>query len=158
MVGAVNGKLKRKILQPAHIKGERMKTQARGIRLNNPGNIEHGDTWRGMAAAQDDPRFIAFTEPVYGLRALARLLLNYQRKHGIRTIDGLIKRYAPPCENNTKAYADAVAKACGVAPTDPIDVAARLPDIIPAIVRHENGSQPYDQAVIRLAVVMAQAG
>ena len=63
--------------------------QPRGIRLNNPGNIEYGESWRGMAADQKDPRFVTFTEPVYGIRALAKLLLNYQRKHGIRTVDGI---------------------------------------------------------------------
>jgi hypothetical protein len=135
-----------------------MRTQPRGIRLNNPGNIEHGDRWLGMAADQPDPRFIAFAEPVYGLRALARLLLNYQRKHGIRTVSGLISRYAPPFENDAKAYASAVARACGVSPDDPIDVDARLADIIPAVVRHENGIQPYDEALIRLAADMARAG
>ena len=29
-------------------------TKPRGIRLNNPGNIRHGDNWRGMAPDQPD--------------------------------------------------------------------------------------------------------
>jgi hypothetical protein len=132
-----------------------MATIPRGIRLNNPGNIEYGDQWQGMAADQRDPRFITFVAPVYGLRALARLLLNYQRRYGIRTVEAMIRRYAPPGENDTKAYGAAVAKACGVAPTDCIDVAARLPDIIPAIVKHENGQQPYDAAVIAEGIRLA---
>lgn len=130
-------------------------SQPRGIRLNNPGNIEYGESWRGMAAEQKDPRFVAFTEPVYGIRALAKILLNYQRKHGIRTVDGIITRYAPPHENNTDAYIVAVSRACGIDPTDIIDVGEYLPDIVPAIIKHENGMQPYDTATIRRAIDMA---
>ncbi len=133
-------------------------TLPRGIRLNNPGNIEYGDTWKGMAADQKDSRFITFTTPAYGIRALARLLLNYQRKHAIRTVDGIINRYAPPFENNTKAYVQAVAKACDVQATTIIDVAEYLPDIVPAIIRHENGVQPYDKQVIAEGIRMALEG
>ena len=55
---------------------------ARGIRNNNPGNIDRNATkWQGMADKQDDPRFIVFTSPQYGIRAMARVLLTYQSKY-----------------------------------------------------------------------------
>lgn len=130
----------------------------RGIRLNNPGNISYGDPWRGMTADQKDPRFITFLSPEYGIRALARVLLNYQRKHGIRTVEGIITRYAPPFENDTKAYVAAVAAACKVAPTDVIDVAEYLPDLVPAIIRHENGRQPYAPETLKQGISMALEG
>ena len=132
--------------------------QPRGIRLHNPGNIEYGDQWRGMAPDQKDPRFITFLAPEYGIRALSRLLLNYERKHGIKTVNGIISRYAPPFENNTKAYIDTVARACGVAPTEIISVAEYLPDLVPAIIKHENGVQPYDAETLAKGISMALGG
>jgi len=36
----------------------------RGIRNHNPGNIEKGDPWQGLAADQSgDPRFAVFAAP-----------------------------------------------------------------------------------------------
>lgn len=127
----------------------------RGIRNNNPGNIRHGDSWRGLAPGQTDPDFCVFTSPEYGIRAMARILLNYQKKYGIRTIDGIISRWAPPSENNTRSYITAVSRACQVAPTEIIDIAEYLPDIIPAIIQHENGMQPYNEKLIFKAIKMA---
>lgn len=127
----------------------------RGIRNNNPGNIRHGESWRGLALEQTDPDFCVFTAPEYGIRAMARILLNYQKKHGIRTIDGIISRWAPPAENNTRSYITAVSRACQVEPTEIIDIAEYLPDIIPAIIQHENGMQPYNEKLIFKAIKMA---
>ena len=51
---------------------------ARGIRNNNPGNIRHGGSkWQGMSETQTDDEYIQFDDPVYGIRALAKLLKNY---------------------------------------------------------------------------------
>ena len=79
-----------------------MASQPRGIRNNNPGNIERNATrWAGMTAEQTDPRFVVFTSPEYGFRALARTLLTYQRKYGLLSIEDMIGRWAPPNENDT---------------------------------------------------------
>ena len=51
----------------------------RGIRNNNPGNIViSNNSWQGkIAVAQNtDGHFEQFTELYYGLRALAKLLVN----------------------------------------------------------------------------------
>lgn len=131
----------------------------RGIRNNNPGNIDRtADRWQGMAADQSgDPRFVVFTAPVWGLRALAKVLLSYQRKHGLRTPAAIINRWAPPTENDTGAYARQVAKALGVGVNDTIDLQqpAMLQRILPAIVSHENGQQPYSAELIAEAVRLA---
>jgi hypothetical protein len=114
----------------------------RGIRNNNPGNIERtGDKWRGMAPEQTDPRFVVFTDPVFGLRAMARVLRNYQRA-GFTTVRQMIHRWAPPAENATDAYVDAVAAAIGKRPDDDV-TDADFPALMAAIVKHENGMQPY---------------
>jgi len=131
----------------------------RGIRNNNPGNIDRtAEKWQGMAADQSsDSRFVVFSAPVWGLRALAKVLLSYQRKHGLRTPAAIIGRWAPPVENDTGAYARQVAKALGVGVGDQIDLQQpeTLQRILPAIVQHENGQQPYPAALIAEAVRLA---
>lgn len=124
----------------------------RGVRNRNPGNIRHSSArWLGMAAKQTDPDFVQFTAPKWGIRALYRVLRTYQVKHGLATIAEIIGRWAPPNENDTGAYARAVAKACGVAPDDVIDVVtdkAMAAKLVMAIIRHENGQQPYSLSEI----------
>lgn len=124
----------------------------RGIRNHNPGNIERTTVrWKGMAPAQPDPRFISFLRPEWGIRAIARILLGDWRE-GQNTIASLIDEWAPPHENDTAAYIRAVGKAAGVDPYKPCDVPALLLKIIPAIIRHENGFQPYPADVIQLGI------
>lgn len=116
----------------------------RGIRNHNPGNIrKSSDPWLGLADVQDDPSFFKFVAPQYGVRALGKILLNYERKYGLKTVSGLINRWAPPAENNTSAYVNAVSKDLGVSPTQTIDVYKSLPALAKSIILHENGSQPY---------------
>lgn len=130
----------------------------RGIRNNNPGNLRRGEPWQGLAPEQTDPAFCVFSDPVWGIRALARTLLTYESRHGLATVAGLIGRFAPPCENDTAAYVAAVSRVCGVAPHAPIRVAEQLPALIPAIIRHENGCQPYPADLIARAIDLAKGG
>lgn len=127
---------------------------ARGIRSNNPGNIDKSNTpWRGKVHGADS-RFETFDTPRNGIRALAKTLLTYQDKHGIRTVRGAINRWAPPVENDTQAYALAVAAALGVDLDDDLDFhrEAILLPMSMAIIRHENGSQPYDAQTLADAI------
>jgi len=122
----------------------------RGIRNHNPGNIERdGTRWQGMAPVQSDARFIVFSDAVWGIRAIARILITYQDKR--RALDGsridsvrkFIARWAPPVENNTDAYARTVANALGVGVDDPdIDVYdyATMLGLVKAIIQYENGA------------------
>jgi len=89
-----------------------MSVKPRGIRNNNPGNIRrNGDPWQGLAETQGDKEFFTFATPVYGIRALARTLITYQDRHGLRTIRQIISRWAPPVENDTESYVKAVTAA-----------------------------------------------
>lgn len=129
----------------------------RGIRNNNPGNIRLGHTmWQGEAANQPDPAFITFTEPVWGLRAIARILYTYQSA-GLNTVRKMVGRWAPPSENATDAYVAAVARGMGVGPDDPVDLhtPGHMVNMVQAIVLHENGEQPYDLDIIERAVALA---
>lgn len=127
----------------------------RGLRNNNPGNIRHGEPWDGLSVTQDDPHFATFISPEYGIRAMAKVLTNYQQLYGLNTVRQWISRWAPPGENDTAAYVAAVAGRLGVSPDAPISVKGALPVLIPAIIQHENGLNPYTSSTILAGIRMA---
>ena len=129
----------------------------RGIRNHNPGNIRHGDKWQGLSVEQTDSSFCVFDAPEYGIRALAKILLNYERKYGLNTVRKIINRYAPEVENDTASYVASVAGQLGVAADEVIDISdtAVMLVLVKAIIRHENGCQPYDNEVLIKGIRMA---
>lgn len=145
---------------------------ARGVRNNNPGNIDFNprNGWQGQLGLEEGvrkPRFARFDEPENGIRALGKLLINYRGKDGmpgvgekgIDTVLETINRWAPSNENDTQAYAVAVAKRLGVRPTDPINIKdpATLRGMVLGIIVHENGGNPYKDQVIDEGVRRALA-
>lgn len=131
----------------------------RGIRNNNPGNIEKGEPWQGLASDQSaDSRFAVFENPVWGIRALARVLKTYRERYGLTSITEIISRWAPAHENNTASYARAVAAEMGIDPytyvTDSPETRLKL---VKAIIRHENGVQPYPDDLIKAGIDRAYA-
>ena len=131
----------------------------RGIRNNNPGNIDRNpaNKWQGVmprermnAEQRAEPRFEVFQTPAWGIRALARVLITYQDKHSLVTVAGLIHRWAPPTENNTGAYARQVAKAIGISPGDRVNTHdyRQLRPMVEAIIKHENAGWSYPADVI----------
>lgn len=135
-----------------------MNKKPRGIRNNNPGNIEYtGVEWQGLANPPSDGRFMRFVDPVWGLRALARVLVNYQRLHGIDTVRGIINRWAPSFENDTTAYMSHVADYLDVGVDQQININERLFDLITVITQHENGQQPYTSKQINDGISLAVA-
>ncbi|MDE9718856.1 hypothetical protein [Citrobacter cronae] len=130
---------------------------ARGIRNNNPGNLEYSKTNPWVGQTGDDGRFAKFETPEHGIRALGRNLLSYQRQ-GIDTVNDIINRWAPPSDNNnTDAYIQSVCAQLGVTPDQPLD--ASNPDTLKAlcaaIIHHENGSQPYSDQQLATGVSAA---
>lgn len=120
-------------------------SEARGLRNNNPGNIEasQSNPWEGQTGS--DGRFATFATPEHGIRALGKNLLSYQRQ-GYDAVSEIVNRYAPASDgNNTDAYIRALCGALGVGANDQLDVSN--PKILAAlcagIVKHENGSMPY---------------
>ena len=88
----------------------------RGLVNNNPGNIRKNGTAWHSAVTGSDPTFVTFDTPVDGIRAMAKLLLTYQRQHGLDTIAEMIERWAPTVENDSFAYIDDVATRLGIDP------------------------------------------
>lgn len=133
--------------------------KSRGIRNNNPGNIRWGDEWKGLVpeGQRTDKSFCQFKAPEFGIRAMIIILRNYQSKYGLKTITGIIKRWAPPNENDTQAYIRSVAQATGTDADKLIDLtdSRKLFPLLQAIIRHENGTQPYEYDVFIRALDLA---
>lgn len=128
--------------------------KTRGIRNNNAGNIrwDNKTKWLGQIGA-DDKGFIIFSEPVYGIRAMVRVLRSYQNR-GIVTLEKIISTWAPPIENNTESYIKSVEQRTGFKRGD-VMFQQHYPKLIDAIIYHENGSQPYAMSIIDRGVAIA---
>lgn len=132
------------------------KLTPKGIRNNNPGNIEHNLAIKWQGATGTDGRFVTFKDPASGLRALARNLLTYQEQHGLNTVAGIINRWAPPKENNTTKYIESVANVMGIRPDEAFEFKGELAILLMrAIIAVENGFQPYTVAQLRAALTAA---
>lgn len=133
------------------IKGDSM--APRGIRNKNPGNLEdNGTPWRGRLG--NDGRFIIFDSSLNGIRAMARTLKTYRNNHNIRTIEGIINRWAPSVENDTNAYVAHAEKVLNTPRNMPLHD-GQYADLIKVIIKHENGIQPYSDEVIHAAIQAA---
>lgn len=132
----------------------------RGIRNNNPGNVEHSPSnkWLGLSDNPSDGRYCRFDNPRYGIRAFVLLLLKYQTEYRLKTISAMLNRYAPRQDNNaTDAYIEHVAKAAGVTGKTPVSIRdfRTAKAIVTAIIEFENGMQPYPEALIVEGVAAA---
>lgn len=84
-------------------------------RLNNPGNIRHSATlFKGEVNRKVHPAFKSFISMEYGYRAMFVILRTYFRKYGLNTIEGIVNRWAPSNENDTKAYIAFVERVTGI--------------------------------------------
>jgi hypothetical protein len=110
---------------------------SRGIRNNNPGNIEYGDFARKMGATGSDGRFAIFPSMQQGVAAMMSLIQGYKSK-GIDTISGIISKYAPSSENNTGAYIADVVKQTGIGASQHL-TDAQYASVQQAMARHESG-------------------
>ena len=125
----------------------------RGIRNNNPGNIEHGDNWDGLAEEQPDPRFCSFVSPDYGIRAMCRIWFSYSARMEL-TVENVVSTWAPPHENPTEHYIANIRK---WAQRDVIDLtdAESLAMFARAFARQENGLAHWPMAVYLSGATLA---
>ena len=124
--------------------------QPRGLRNNNPLNIRRSkDQWKGMSKTQNDKSFCQFETLEWGWRAAFCLLARtYCQKYRLCTIRGIISRWAPPNENNTRAYIENVSRLSGIAPDEPLgnpsDKPSRWMALGMAMAIQENGTTSID--------------
>jgi hypothetical protein len=125
-------------------------SEPRGIRANNPTNIEYSPRtqWQGLASPPTEGRFCRFVEPQWGLRATIVILRNYQ-KRGLVTLLQMISSWAPAADDNHPAsYAGTVARYMGIHPHDRVDLTNKdqVIKMLKGMVRVENGPAPQGTA------------
>ena len=103
---------------------------------NNPGNIRAGD-W---AASQpgyigSNKGFAVFDSVSSDFNALNSLLQNYWNK-GLRSVDSIINKWAPPSENNTNNYVGQVSHWLNVNPNSTLSF-GNLPSLAQSIAKFE---------------------
>lgn len=130
-----------------------------GLKLNNPLNIRKSSVaWTGKAAVQPNEDYVCFDSPHHGIRAAARNLLTYYRKYKLKTVQGIVARWAPPDDDNDTAdYITRVAQRLQVKPDEELDL--EDPEVLKALVvsmmPEEIGSVPYDAETLSTAVEAA---
>ncbi|EEM1820578.1 hypothetical protein GKA92_20765 [Salmonella enterica subsp. enterica] len=129
----------------------------RGVRNNNPGNlVASNQGWDGELTS--DGKFSRFDTPEHGIRALAKNMRTYQKKHDLNTVSQMIGKFAPPEDHNdTATYIKAVAGMMGVDPEQHIDTSdvGMLTKLVNSIITVENGSNPYTSQQINDGVLAA---
>lgn len=128
--------------------------EVRGLRNNNPGNIEG----RYFGATGNDGRFAQYASPEAGISAIDQQLNRYYNGQTtgkpLQTIKAMINTWAPPGENNTGAYVQNVARSAGVDPNAQLNFAdpGLRARIIAGIIQQENGRNPYTMQQIHAAI------
>ncbi|MBO5687995.1 MAG: structural protein P5 [Alistipes sp.] len=115
---------------------------SRGIANCNPGNIRRSRVrYKGECHPSTDESFKQFESMEWGYRAMFILLDTYRVRYGLRSLKEMITRYAPPSENHTALYIDAVCEMTGIRPDEKIDTRSRrvMVPIVAAMSRIENG-------------------
>jgi hypothetical protein len=132
-------------------------SEKRGLRNNNPLNIRSYETWLGQVG--HDGKFVKFKHPAYGIRAGMKILLNYYNKYGLKNINSIIHRFAPPNENNTEKYVSDITnylKSKGYNVTKYTDLKLNnnknlLIDMIKGMIKEENSINPYPDSYFEMA-------
>ncbi|CAJ0701558.1 hypothetical protein LMG19089_02869 [Ralstonia edaphis] len=118
--------------------------QPRGIRNNNPGNLNYVGQAGATREAGPNGRFAVFQTAEDGLMALAHQLRLYAQR-GINSVRAIISKFAPPSENDTQSYIESVSKRLGVDSNATLNVndPRVMQGLMDAIIKVENGRNPY---------------
>ena len=92
-----------------------------GQRINNPFNIRQANQ-DFLGETGEESGFVSFESSPFGVRAADKVLTTYGRDYGINTIRGLINRFAPPSENDTRGYVNYISSQLGMDPDAEIDL------------------------------------
>lgn len=114
---------------------------SRGIRNNNPGNLNFAGQKGATLESGPNARFASFPTMLEGIAALDRQVMLYL-KRGKNTIDQIIDIYAPSSDgNNTSSYKSYLAQYTGLGVKEKIDGSnfEIMRKLIQGIINHENG-------------------
>lgn len=131
----------------------------RGLRNNNPGNLEYRGQPGASLEDHANPRFARFRTAEEGLAALAAQLRRYGQR-GVDTVGKIISKYAPSIENDTPGYTGSVSRRLGVDSNTRLDLndPSVLQGLMGAIIQVENGRNPYSAEQIAAASGARAAG
>lgn len=122
-------------------RGDGYKSAPRGIRNNNPGNLNYAGQAGATLEGGEGGRFAVFESMQHGVAALYKQLQLYF-KRGINTLSSIVKTYAPASDNNNvDAYISALTKATGKGANEVLDSGdtATIARLMKGIVDQENG-------------------
>ena len=91
--------------------------------------------WKGQRGI-DSQGHAVWEAPEYSLRAGALTLRSYYKRHGIKTVRGIVERYST---SNHAEYADYVATRMKVSPDEEINVIRRIPELLRYMSEFETG-------------------
>lgn len=142
----------------------------RNFRNNNFGNLVYvGQKGARLenANANGERRFARYDTPEEGIRGLGDQLMSYYNGTSkavgyqkLQNIDQIISKFAPPNENNTKAYKASLSKQLGVGVGDTLDL--KNPDVMTKVVRAistvEGGNPQVKDDFIKTALGQYQEG
>jgi len=126
----------------------------RGIRNNNPGNLNYAG--QAGASREDGPngRFAVFRTMQDGIAALYRQMQLYMAR-GTDTLSEIVMKYAPSSDgNNVNAYISDLARKLGISADQKLDGSniQQMITLIDGIISHENGSGFLSRADIANAL------
>lgn len=134
--------------------GPHIRELPRGLRNHNPGNLEAspGNPWLGETECASESRFACFHRPVWGIRAMARTLHNYQTRHGLDTVAEVAQRYVGG--DRPEVWSRNVAAASGLDPHEPLNLTDEdtLVQVVKGIIQAETGLMPYTSDTVDIGV------
>jgi len=129
-----------------------------GTDINNPFDLRAGTPWKGVIGERNG--FAMFNTLENGLRAGMVDLHVAWKRDGLNSIDAIVRKYAPPSENETTTYINGVCSFTGWGRYDPLDLdnVASLSLIGSAFLRQEQGADYIvDGATLQQAAESALA-
>lgn len=124
----------------------------RGIRNNNPGNLNYVGQNGATLEKHATPRFARFNSAFEGFAALGKQIKAYYNGTSkaagyqkLQSVEDIISRFAPASENNTQGYINKLSKMLGVGRGDSLNIhdPQVLATLMNGITQIENGKNPY---------------
>ena len=116
----------------------------------NPCNVKHlgRQKWRGEIG-RDKLGHCIFSDIQYGLRAAVLTLRSYQTKHGIKTLDGIIKRF---CGGNPD-YVAFLSRRMNLRHDQEFEIIPRIPELVRWMSVYESGREVAPSMIATLDIL-----
>jgi hypothetical protein len=124
----------------------------KGIRNNNPFNIEFRSSIDWIGQIGTDGRFAIFNTAENGIRAGMINIRTKFTRDGANTVRSLLNILSPSFENPTESFVFFVSGRLGVSPDQPLDYDKVIIPLSKAIVTFENGENPYPDSLFESAL------